>query len=351
MSSNNYLVIMAGGAGTRFWPISSDELPKQFLDILNCGRTLIQLTFDRFKGLIPTENVWVVTVEKYRDLVKMQLPEIPEENIQCEPCRRNTAPCICYASWKIKKRNAKANVVVTPADHLVLDTQAFQEAIDDSLSFAVETDAIVTLGLKPTRPETGYGYIKADLGYSSSRKQNIFRVDEFKEKPTLEIAQEYVKQPNYLWNSGIFIWNVNTIINAFRVYEPSISQVFEDLLPIYDQPDEQRCIEEKYEQCENISVDYAILEKAEEIFVFPAAFAWSDLGTWNSLREQSEKDKYGNVSMGEHIKLFDTYNTIVHTCGKKEVVIQGLDGYVVAEKDGRLLICKLSEEQRIKLFH
>lgn len=232
MSSNNYLVIMAGGAGTRFWPISSDELPKQFLDILNCGRTLIQLTFDRFKGLIPTENVWVVTVEKYRDLVKMQLPEIPEENIQCEPCRRNTAPCICYASWKIKKRNAKANVVVTPADHLVLDTQAFQEAIDDSLSFAAETDAIVTLGLKPTRPETGYGYIKADLGYSSSRKQNIFRVDEFKEKPTLEVAQEYVKQPNYLWNSGIFIWNVNTIINAFRVYEPSISQVFEDLLPI-----------------------------------------------------------------------------------------------------------------------
>lgn len=351
MNENNYLVILAGGAGSRFWPISSEELPKQFLDILGCGRTLIQLTLERFNGLIPKENVWVVTAEKYREIVMEQLPEIPSSNILCEPCRRNTAPCICYVSWKIKKLNTKANIVVCPSDHLVVDIQTFQSAIDDSLSFAAETDAVVTLGLKPTRPETGYGYIKADLTYSSSRKHNIFRVDEFKEKPTLEIAKEYIQSPNYLWNSGIFIWNVNTIINAFRVYEPEVSSIFEELMPYYGTDKEQNKIDESYPQCKNISVDYAILEKAEEIFVFPASFSWSDLGTWNSLREQSDMDKYGNVCIGDNIKLYDTYNTIVHTCNKKEVIVEGLDGYVVAEKEGKLLVCRLSEEQRIKLFH
>lgn len=351
MNENNYLVILAGGAGSRLWPISSEELPKQFLDILGCGRTLIQLTLERFNGLIPKENVWVVTAEKYREIVMEQLPEIPSSNILCEPCRRNTAPCICYVSWKIKKLNTKANIVVCPSDHLVVDIQAFQSAIDDSLSFAAETDAVVTLGLKPTRPETGYGYIKADLTYSSSRKHNIFRVDEFKEKPTLEIAKEYIQSPNYLWNSGIFIWNVNTIINAFRVYEPEVSSIFEELMPYYGTDKEQNKIDESYPQCKNISVDYAILEKAEEIFVFPASFSWSDLGTWNSLREQSDMDKYGNVCIGDNIKLYDTYNTIVHTCNKKEVIVEGLDGYVVAEKEGKLLVCRLSEEQRIKLFH
>ena len=351
MNENNYLVILAGGAGSRFWPISSEELPKQFLDILGCGRTLIQLTLERFSGLIPKENVWVVTAEKYREIVMEQLPEIPSSNILCEPCRRNTAPCICYVSWKIKKLNTKANIVVSPSDHLVVDIQAFQSAIDDSLSFAAETDAVVTLGLKPTRPETGYGYIKADLTYSSSRKHNIFRVDEFKEKPTLDVAKEYIQSPNYLWNSGIFIWNVNTIINAFRVYEPEVSSIFEGLMPYYDTDKEQNKIDESYPQCKNISVDYAILEKAEEIFVFPASFSWSDLGTWNSLREQSDMDKYGNVCIGDNIKLYDTYNTIVHTCNKKEVIVEGLDGYVVAEKEGKLLVCRLSEEQRIKLFH
>lgn len=351
MNENNYLVILAGGAGSRFWPISSEELPKQFLDILGCGRTLIQLTLERFNGLIPKENVWVVTAEKYREIVMEQLPEIPSGNILCEPCRRNTAPCICYVSWKIKKLNTKANIVVSPSDHLVVDIQAFQSAIDDSLSFAAETDAVVTLGLKPTRPETGYGYIKAELTYSSSRKHNIFRVDEFKEKPTLEVAKEYIQSPNYLWNSGIFIWNVNTIINAFRVYEPEVSSIFEGLMPYYGTDKEQNKIDESYPQCKNISVDYAILEKAEEIFVFPASFSWSDLGTWNSLREQSDMDKYGNVCIGDNIKLYDTYNTIVHTCNKKEVIVEGLDGYVVAEKEGKLLVCRLSEEQRIKLFH
>lgn len=351
MNSNYHLVILAGGVGSRFWPISSEARPKQFLDILGCGRTLIQLTAERFRDIVPTENIWVVTSQDYRDLVHEQLPDVPERNILCEPCRRNTAPCICYVSWKIKARNPKANIVVSPADHVILDTKAFEQAINESLSFAAETDAIVTLGLRPTRPETGYGYIKADLSYASSRKTSIFRVDAFKEKPTLEVAEEYIKEPSYLWNSGIFIWNVNTIINAFRVYQPEMNEHFEDLLEVYDTPEEQARIDEAFPRCESISVDYAIMEKAEEIFVRPAEFAWSDLGTWNSLRVHLPKDNYGNVGVGPDVRFFDTFNTIVHTANLPQVVVQGLDGYVVAESEGRLLICKLSEEQRIKLFH
>lgn len=349
--SNNYLVILAGGVGSRFWPVSTEERPKQFLDILDCGKTLLQLTASRFEGLIPAENVMVVTTQNYRDLVAEQLPQVRPENILCEPCRRNTAPCICYVSWKIKQRDPKAIVVVTPADHAVPDTKLFQETVSDAMTFAGETDAIVTLGIQPTRPETAYGYIKADTSYSSSRQRNIYRVDSFKEKPSLEVAKDYLTQGNYLWNSGIFIWNVSTIINAFRIYEPGISQLFEGLLPYYDTDREQEMINEFYHQCENISIDYAVMERSEGIFVIPAAFAWSDLGTWNSLREYSKPDQYGNVCFGDHINLYDTHQTIVHACGKKQVVVQGLDGYVVAEKDGVLLICKLSEEQRIKLFH
>lgn len=342
---------MAGGVGSRFWPISTEILPKQFLDILGCGRTLIQLSLDRFSGVVPVENVWVVTSKDYRDIVAQQLPEINPTQILAEPCRRNTAPCLCYVDWRIKKINPKANVVVTPSDHIVPDTRLFQEAVNDALEFAVETDSIVTLGLKPTRPETGYGYIRADLAFSSSRKKNIFRVDSFVEKPSAELAEEYVAQPNYFWNSGVFIWNVSTIVNAFRVYQPEMSHIFEELLPIYGTEHEQEAIDAAFPKCEKISVDYAILEKAEEMYVYPASFAWSDLDTWTSLRELSDKDRYGNVCIGENINMFDSYNCIVHTGKHKKVVIQGLDGYVVAEEDGELLICKLSEEQRIKLFH
>lgn len=349
--NNNYLVILAGGAGGRFWPLSSEAVPKQFLDIIDCGRTLLQLTADRFREMVPNENIWVVTLADYAPLVREQLPEVPEENIVCEPCRRNTAPCICYVSWKIKKRNPRANMVVTPADHLVPDTLSFQSTVQQALNFAAETDAIVTIGLKPTRPETGYGYIKADLTVPSSRQANIYRVDEFKEKPTLELAKAYVAQSGYLWNSGIFVWNVSTVVNAFRVYEPEMSRIFEQLMPYYDTPREKELIAREYEKCERISVDYAIMEKAEEIFVCPATFAWSDVGTWSTLRDLSARDSYGNACIGENIHLFDTYNSIIHAAGKKRVVVQGLDGYVVAEKNGELLVCKLSEEQRIKLFH
>lgn len=348
---NNYLVIMAGGIGSRFWPMSSPEKPKQFLDVLGCGKTLIQLTLARFRTVVSPENVWVVTSRRYERLVREQLPDVPAENVLLEPCRRNTAPCICYVSWKIKKQNPRANIVVAPSDHVIGDVDAFRSAVSDALEFAAETDAIVTLGIKPTRPETGYGYIKADLGFSSSRKKNIFRVDEFREKPTAEVAESYLKQGNYLWNAGIFIWSVSTIINAFRVYEPELSAMFEDLMPCYDTPDEQAQIDKLYPECKDISVDYAIMEKTEEVFVYPADFGWSDLGSWGSLRQQIKQDAYGNACIGPDISLYDSHNCIVHATEEKKVVVQGLDGYIVAEKDGTLLICQLSEEQRIKLFH
>lgn len=348
---NNHLVIMAGGIGSRFWPLSSEERPKQFLDILGCGQTLIQLTYNRFKDLVPADNVWVVTSEEYAALVSEQLPDVKPERILREPCRRNTAPCICYVSWHIKKINPRANVVVTPSDHLVADIPAFHKAVTDAMEFSAETDAIVTLGIKPTSPETGYGYIKADLSIASSRKKNIYRVDNFTEKPNLETAKQYIAEPSYLWNSGIFVWSISTIVNAFRVYQSKMSRQFERLLPVYDTPAEAEAIAKCYAECENISVDYAILEKAEEIFVYPVSFGWSDLGTWGSLRAQLPNDSYGNAAVGSQIDFHETYNCIVHTPGLKRVVVQGLDGYVVVEKDGTLLICKLSEEQRIKLFH
>lgn len=350
MTHHNHLVIMAGGMGTRFWPLSVEERPKQFLDITGCGRTMLQLTLDRFEGIVPMQNVWVVTLAQYADLVREQLPDLPEANLLLEPCGRNTAPCICYASWKIKKRDPRANIVVSPSDHSIEQPSAFREAIEDALEFAAETDAMVTLGMKATRPETGYGYIKGDLSFASSRRKTIYRVDGFKEKPTLERAQEYYAQNSYFWNSGIFVWNVSTIVNAFRVYQPDMSRLFERLLSIYDTPEERERIEEIYPQCEKISVDYAVMEKAEEIFVRPSDFGWSDLGTWNSLREQLPQDERGNACVGD-VALYDSHNCIVHASGERKVVVQGLDGYVVCERDGVLLICKLSEEQRIKLFH
>ncbi len=348
--TNNHVVIMAGGVGSRFWPMSTADKPKQFIDVLGVGRSLLQLTYDRFEGICPPENVWVVTNVKYAGIVKEQLPEVSASHILLEPARRNTAPCIAYVSWKIKSQDPKANVVVTPSDHLITNPVEFRRVIVSCLQFTSETDAIVTLGMKPTRPETGYGYIQADLTTSSPRNKEIFRVDTFREKPDLQTAMSYIRQNNFFWNAGIFIWNVETIVNAFRIYQPAISKVFESMLPIYGTPDEQKEIDRRYGECENISVDYAIMEKAEEIFVCPADFGWSDLGTWGSLLMQTKRDLYGNSCIGKNISMYDSHNCIIHTTQEKKVVIQGLDGYIVAEKDDTLLVCKLSEEQRIKQF-
>ena len=341
---------MAGGVGSRFWPMSTAEKPKQFIDVLGVGKTLLQLTVERFGTLVSPENIWVVTNEKYADIVAEQLPDMPRTNILCEPCRRNTAPCIAYVSWRIKKRDPKANIVVTPSDHIVMNVQEFQRIIGDCMKFTSDTDAIVTLGMKPSRPETGYGYIQANLTAASLRNKGIFRVDSFREKPDLKTAQDYISKNNYYWNAGIFIWNVNTIVNAFRMYQPKLAKIFESMLPIYGTAEEQAVINEKFPTCENISVDYAIMEKAEEIFVCPADFGWSDLGTWGSLLTQSKRDLYGNATIGQDVQLFECHDCIVHASQEKKVVVQGLDGYIVAEKDDTLLICKLSEEQRIKQF-
>lgn len=350
LNSNNNLVIMAGGVGSRFWPMSTTECPKQFIDVFGTGRTFIQMTYDRFKGVIAPENVWVVTSQKYADIVATQLPDIPKENILLEPCRRNTAPCIAYVSWRIKSKNPKANLVITPADHLVTDVVEFQRVITSALNFTAETDAIVTLGMNPTRPETGYGYIQADLQVPSLLNKEIYRVDSFKEKPNYETAVKYLKSKEFYWNSGIFIWNVSTIVNSLRIYEPEVSKIFEDLLPYYGTAKEQEKINEQFPKCESISIDYAVMERADEIFVFPADFGWSDVGTWGSLHTLAPKDAQGNNAIGENIKLYDSRNCVIHTTEEKRVVIQGLDGYIVAEKDNTLLVCKLSEEQRIKEF-
>lgn len=348
---NNHLVIMAGGVGSRFWPMSTVERPKQFIDVLGTEKTLLQLTVERFGSLVSPDHVWVVTNQKYSSIVAEQLPDIPRTNILCEPCRRNTAPCIAYISWRIKATDPKANIVVTPSDHIVTNVQEFQRVISECMKFTSDTDAIVTLGMKPNRPETGYGYIQANLAANSLRNKEIFRVDSFREKPDLATAIKYSKQNNYFWNAGIFIWNVNTIVNAFRMYQPSIAKIFESMNKFYGTEREQEIINERFPECESISVDYAIMEKAEEIFVCPADFGWSDLGTWGSLHLQSQKDLYGNACIGQDIKLFESHNCIVHTAQEKRVVIQGLDGYIVAENDDTLLICKLSEEQRIKQFN
>lgn len=347
-NQNNHLVIMAGGIGSRFWPMSTPEYPKQFVDVLGCGRSLLQLTFDRFKGVCPSSNVWVVTSANYAGIVREQLPEVPVENILLEPCRRNTAPCIAYVSWRIKKLNPKANIVVSPSDHIVTDVKEFDRVVSSALSFVAESDAIVTLGMKPTRPETGYGYIQANLSLPSSRNKELFAVDCFREKPDLQTAREYVAQDNFYWNSGLFVWNISTIVNALRVYEPSIADVFEGIFADLGTEREQAVIDREFPNCPNISIDYAVLEKAEDIFVFPASFGWSDLGTWGSLREISEKDADGNALIGPDIQAIECRNCIVHTVGEKRVVIQGLEDCIVAERDGVLLICKLSEEQRIK---
>lgn len=345
---SNHLVIMAGGIGSRFWPMSTPECPKQFIDVLGCGRTLLQLTADRFRGICPAEHVWVVTSARYASIVREQLPEVPEENILCEPCMRNTAPCVAYVSWKIRKRDAGANIVVAASDHVVMDVEEFRRVIRGALDFTASREgAILTLGMQPTRPETGYGYIETGAAGGDGAIRPVLS---FREKPDLPTAQEYVKQPNFYWNSGIFIWKVGTITDALRRYQPEIAAIMDRLEPAFYTAAEQAEVDRLFPECPAISVDYAVLEKADRIYVFPASFGWSDLGTWGSLYEKLGGNGENNAVIGREVKLIETKNCIVHVPEERRVVIQGLDGYIVAEKNDTLLICRLSEEQRIKEF-
>ena len=338
---NNHIVIMAGGIGSRFWPLSTPEYPKQFIDILGCGRTLIQLTVDRFKGICPIQNFWVVTNAAYVEIVRQQLPDIPENHILAEPAARNTAPCIAWACWRIKAEDTKANVVVTPADAVVMNPEEFRRVIKNALDFTAESDAIVTIGIKPSRPETGYGYVES----SDAVKGEVKKVAAFKEKPQLEVAERYVKAGNYLWNAGIFVWNVNTITAAIQTYKPNIAADMERMKTSAD-------VQTIFPQCEKISIDFAVMEPAAadgKVYTHPADFGWSDLGNWASLYDKLQHDADGNASVG-NVHLYECRNCVVHTEDAKKVVLQGLDNYIVSEKGGRLLVCKRSEEQRIKEF-
>lgn len=343
----NHIVIMAGGIGSRFWPMSTSERPKQFIDVMGVGKSLIQLTVERFKGICPKENFWVVTSERYIDIVKEQLPQVPEQHILAEPEARNTAPCIAYACWKIRKEFPQANIVVTPSDALVIDTAEFARCIAVALEKTADSQAIVTLGMMPTRPETGYGYIAA-LGEADAK--GICKVEAFREKPDVETAKGYLVAGNYFWNAGIFVWNVDTITNAIRRYAPQIAGMMDELEPALFTDRETEELKRLFPTCEKISIDYAVMEKAEDIFVLPAEFGWSDLGSWGSLRTLLPQDEAGNAKVGGRVDMYNCRNCVVHAAEQRQVVLEGLEGYIVAEKDGRLLVCRLSEEQRIKDF-
>lgn len=340
----NHVVIMAGGIGSRFWPMSTPEYPKQFIDVLGVGRTMIQMTVERFRPLCPIENMWVVTSERYVDIVREQIPELPIDNILPEPEARNTAPCIAYACWKISMRHPEANIVVTPSDAVVLNPKECQRVISKALEFTADSNAIVTVGIKPSRPETGYGYIKSMEG------GEIRKVEAFKEKPNLETAEVYFKDSNYFWNAGIFVWNVKTITNALRTYAPQIAGVMDEIAKSFYTDKEIETLKRLFPTCEKISIDYAVMEKSPDIYTIPADFGWSDLGTWGSLRQNSTRDKNGNALVGTNVRQYDCEGCVVHVSDMKQVVIEGLKDYIVAEKNGRLLICRLSEEQRIKEF-
>lgn len=338
---NNHIVIMAGGVGSRFWPLSTPEYPKQFIDILGCGRTLIQLTVDRFKDICPMSNFWIVTNAKYVDIVKQQLPDIPVGHILAEPAARNTAPCIAWACWSIKKEDPEANVVVTPADAVVMNPEEFRKVIKHALMFTDQWEAIVTIGITPSRSETGYGYVEAGEAMNGV----IRKVNAFKEKPNVETATKYLDAGNYLWNAGIFVWNIETITNSIIKYKPNIAADMDKIAETGD-------VEGIFPTCEKISIDFAVMEPAAVdgmVYTHPADFGWSDLGNWASLHDKLNKDENNNGAVGS-VKLYECTNCVVHAEDAKKVVLQGLDGYIVSEKNGQILVCKRSEEQRIRDF-
>ena len=328
--------------------MSTPEFPKQFVDVMGCGRTMIQMTVDRFAGLCPIENIWVVTSDSYVDLVREQLPEIPADNILAEPCARNTAPCIAYASWKVMKKDPSANIVVTPSDALVKNTEEFRRIIDKAMLFSAQRDRIVTIGIKPTRPETGYGYIAADE--TVTEMTEVLKVKAFREKPNLETAREYLATGNYFWNAGIFVWNVDTIVESIRRYTPDLAQKVDQMAEFFFTSEEAAKVAEIFPTCEKISIDYAVMEKADYIYTLPGDFGWSDVGTWGSLWTLLEHDENGNAVVGENVHLYDCIGCIVHAPTAPSVVLEGLRYCVVVEREGRLLVCRLSEEQHIKDF-
>lgn len=377
----NHVVIMAGGVGSRFWPISTPEYPKQFVDVLGTGKTMIQMTVERFAPLCPMSNFWIVTSAAYVPIVREQLPDIPAENILAEPCARNTAPCIAYACWKIRMKDPSANIVVTPADALVIDNDEFRGVIREALDFTSQGQRIVTIGITPTRPETGYGYIQcsghvpsdegdmtacpSDEGgqatcpfaeghlVAEGRPEAPGRLQpvlSFREKPSLEVAQQYLAAGNYLWNAGIFVWNVSTIVDSMRRFVPDLAAKMDRMSAAFYTRHERETVEDIFPTCEKISIDYAVMEKADYIYTIPGDFGWSDVGTWGSLWTLLPHDENGNAVVGENVHLYECKGCIVHAPNAASVVLEGMEDSIVVERDGRILVCRLSEEQRIKDF-
>lgn len=345
MRNDTYVVIMAGGIGSRFWPFSRTNYPKQFHDVLGIGESMLQMTMKRFQDICPVENVFVVTNKDYKELVQQQLPELTENQILLEPIGRNTAPCIAYASYKIRELNPKANLIVTPSDHVVLKQDVFTGVIKDAVDAASKDDVLLTLGITPSRPDTGYGYIQ----YIDDKSQKIKKVKTFTEKPNLELAQMFIDSGDFVWNSGIFIWNVQTILTAFHQQLPEITEIFDEGMSTMNTPEEQDFISKAYSHSRNVSIDYGIMEKVDNVYVLLADIGWSDLGTWNSLYTINDKDENGNVIDGE-VMLYNTKDCIIKTPKERLVVLQGLEDYIVAEYDNVLMICKKGEEQKVKDF-
>ncbi|MEO6329581.1 MAG: mannose-1-phosphate guanylyltransferase [Ginsengibacter sp.] len=347
MKKNNYVAIMAGGIGSRFWPMSRTAYPKQFLDILNLGKTLIQSTYDRFAQFIPEENIYVVTSRQYELIVSKQLPELNPGNILCEPSRKNTAACIAYISYKLQQLNPNSNLICAPADHIVSDDISFIKASLEALDFTAKHNALLTLGIKPSNPNTGYGYIQYE---AQSVTDNIYKVKTFTEKPDIELAKTFIESGDFLWNAGIFVWQTKNIINAFENYLPEMHEVFDAEKSFFNKEEEKTSIEKIYPQCVNISIDYGVIEKAENVYVIPSSFGWSDLGAWGSVYDNLEKDYFGNAVVGDNVMVFDATKNVIQADNKKLVLLQGLDDFIVVDTKDALLICKKDKEQEIKEY-
>jgi mannose-1-phosphate guanylyltransferase len=347
MNRHHYVAIMAGGIGSRFWPKSRTAYPKQFLDILNTGKSLIQWTYERYATFIPKENIFVVTSEDYNEIVKEQLPQMDTANILCEPSRKNTAPCIAYISFKLLQKDPEAALIVAPSDHIILDTETFKETSLKALDFVTHIKAFITLGIKPTNPNTGYGYIQHD---AVAVADNIYKVKTFMEKPNLELAKTFLSSGDFLWNAGIFVWQVKNVVKAFELYQPEMFELFDGEKNNFNTPEEKNAINRIYPLCTNISIDFAIMEKADNVYLIPSSFGWSDLGTWNSAYENIDKDHLGNAVAGDNVIVIDATNCMVSAPSEKLVMLQGLDNMIVVDTKDVLLICKREKEQEIKEF-
>lgn len=348
MSKNYYCIIMAGGVGSRFWPLSKTHKPKQFLDILGTGKTLLQQTYERFAQVIPSENIYIVSNKIYKELIQEQLPGIKNHQILLEPAMRNTAPCIAYATYKIMSKDPDASIVVAPSDHLIMKEEIFLKNIREGLDFVSKSKNLLTLGIKPTRPETGYGYIQVKNG-QNLKNGAITEVKTFTEKPSIDIAKIFFESGEFYWNSGIFLWKGSTIVDAFNAHLEEVSTKFSNGNDVYFTDKEESFIDEVYPTCKNISIDYGVMEKADNVFVLCAEFEWSDLGTWGSLYEKLNKDEQYNA-VNQKVFLYESSNNLINLPEGKIAVIQGLEDFIVVESEDTLLICKKEEEQRIKHF-